>query len=453
MKMRSVFPVLAVILTIGIGFVGCEQGAPTAADDIATSGDLDITSLAKGTASTSYDANAGTGTWAGFNESTDNPTYGSYSFGLWAGKTGDAGTVTITNDNSFLYVTYTTNGSADLGEVHVYVWSSTSQIPDKRPAPGQTPWKAENINANSYTMAIPVDVACGSTFYVSAHAALVNDGDGGDNTNAGETAYAGSNPFVNGKGAWWGFVTYTVDCFYDIDVNVSFEGDCSGDVTVVLEGSTLAPVNTNGTWSFNNIPAGIYTVTVTTNADVVNNTLSKQVTIGPDASESFTFVCVTTPPPPTGQNFPTWGQDISHIILVFTGESWPGNFVEPLGGGDVNDDLGSQPVSRNFNALDGYYTIKVDSWDGGRDLDAEIAQLLAKLEALGWLDSGYDLLGSSIKGGLQITSFYAYGSHNVNGESADVPPSGLGFTYNGTKDNETPQNAVDRSIDRSTLLQ
>lgn len=194
-------------------------------------------------------ADAGIGEFAGYTDEVDYintdgcPDYGVYEFTLYAGKTNDAGTVVISNDGDYLYVSYNTNGTADLGEAHVYVWTDESQIPTKRPPPGQAPYKAEDINADSYTFMIPLsdfgtsDV-CGSTFFISTHAALVADGTSGDDdddgtsdSNGGETAYAGGSSTTDGfpksKGAWWGYVTYTVECYYDISGTVYEDADNS----------------------------------------------------------------------------------------------------------------------------------------------------------------------------------------------------------------------------------
>lgn len=217
------------------------------------------------------------------------PDYGVYDYTLFAGKTNNAGAVTISNDQDFLYVRYNTNGTADLGEAHVYVWTDLSQIPTKRPAPGLAPYKAENINADSYIFKIPLSdfgtsEICGSVFYVSTHAALISDGISGDDdddgssySNAGETAYAGGSDipdgFANSKGAWWGYVTYTVECYYDISGTVYEDADNSFNmesgesafegITVNLLGvsgniiaSTITA--TDGSYQFEHVASGIY---------------------------------------------------------------------------------------------------------------------------------------------------------------------------------------------------
>ncbi len=425
---------------------------------------------------TAYSSDAGSGTFAGYNE-TDCPDYGIAEYALWAGKTNNAGSVTITSDDENLYVTYNTNGTADLKEVHVYVWDDLNDIPDKRPAPGQAPYKAEDIYADSYTVVIPGTNACGETLYVSTHAALVADATDGDDdddgtgaSSDGETAYAGGSNtpdgFENGKGAWWGYVTYTVDCYYDISGTVYLDADDSGDmesgetgfegIEVALkdaDGNTVATTTTdeNGDYLFEHLPeGGDYSVEVVegpaghiarenaggADLDPLSD-CEKDVDFGyfPDGPVD---PCDLDPQAPGcggggGEDFPSWAQAISHIILVFTVDSCP-------------DCTGTDN--------DGYYTIKVDEWNdsGDRDLDNEIDAILAALEGEGLLVAGaYDLLGSSIKGGLQITSFYSYGSYNTNGEAADTPPTGIGITYDGTKANEGNQSSIDVVIDRSVL--
>ncbi len=544
--------------------VSCSDN-PTA-DKADISGEDEVSVMYKGSNSgqTAYtnDADGGTGEFTGYTDGVcPAPSYGVYDFTLWAGKTNDAGTVSITNDSENVYVTYQTNETADLGEVHVYVWTDVNDIPDKRPAPGQAPYTAEDINADSYTMTIPMEVGCGDVLYISTHAALVTDGrnsgDTGDDSNAGETAYAGgsNNPdgIASSKGAWWGYVTYTVTCFYDLagtvyedannnsdfDNEDTFSGievyllDSNGNVVATTttdadgsylfkyveggadytvttnspEGDYLANENaggfhiynldtcyseidfgfvplydlsgtvyedannnsdndgetgfggivvnlldgsgnvvastttdSNGNYLFENQLPGDYTVVVVSGPDgytATENAGGASVNLTSDITGidfGYYQEVVTYDPcdfnqdgtvsaqeyaqcnPVTEDNFPVWGQDISHVILVFDGA----------------------PAGDN----DGYYTVKIDEWPGGadRDLDNSIDAIMAYLIANDAnVDASSVLLGSSIKGGLQITSFYA-----VDGNpDADTPPAGLGFGYDGTKGNEYPQNAID----------
>lgn len=187
------------------------------------------------------------------------PSVGVYEYTLWAGKHNDAGTVRIWADGEDLYVKYDTNETADLGEAHVYVWTDVSEIPTKRPAPGRAPYKAENINADSYTFTIEGLGSCGSMLYISTHAALVGEGGSGTSGgNAGETAYAGGpdSPtcFDDQKGAWWGYVNFMVQCFYDVsgtvyedaNNNADFDGETGfAGITVTATGADVYTTTTN----------------------------------------------------------------------------------------------------------------------------------------------------------------------------------------------------------------
>ena len=196
--------------------------------------------------------NTGTGTKLDTVTEDDNNSYSVYSHSLWAGQDSYAGEVIVSNNDQMLSITYDTDASADLGEVHVYIWTDESDIPRKRPAPGQAPYAAENLNADTYSFLVPEEIACGNTFYISTHTALVtnrteesedededgggdegdNDDDGNDDddgsndpdfkviasqSNAGETAYAGGSGFSSQKGAWWGYFEYVVECSDDDD--------------------------------------------------------------------------------------------------------------------------------------------------------------------------------------------------------------------------------------------
>jgi hypothetical protein len=143
--------------------------------------------------------------------------YRSRSYELLAGQKKLAGFVNVSTDGNFLYVTYDTSETADLKEVHVNVYTDATDVPTKRPAPGQAPYKAQNLFLDSYTVSIPLSDfnlqgadLCGFTFYVIAHAALTVD-ETGSQANAGETAYSGGNNNL-GKGAWFYISEYTVGC-------------------------------------------------------------------------------------------------------------------------------------------------------------------------------------------------------------------------------------------------
>lgn len=306
----------------------------------------------------------------------------SQEFILWAGQDNEAGTVTLSNDNDYFYISIDTNSAADLQEVHVYAYTDLSALPDKRPAPGQAPYSAEQINADVYELSIPMeDLGAADTYYFIIHAALNEDGqtsEGGENSLAGETAYAGGGdpPSFDGKGAWFYVLGFTPTPLLE-----SITEDNREDVKVDVIAEVAEPVFE-------------YEVEL----------------LGDDDDDGED----------TGDYFPVWAQDISHIILVF----------------DLNLDGDN----------DGYFTVKIDGWPDGaeRDLDNNISTILSYLyDTFSELDENTVLLGSSIKGGQQTTAFYAYGEGDNN---SDDLPSGIGFSYPGGTANESPQNAIDRTI-------
>ena len=140
------------------------------------------------------------------------------------------------------------------------------------------------------------------------------------------------------------------------------------------------------------------------------------------------------PPPPTGNNFfPLWRQDISHFTLVF--DQTQGD-VKPAPSGD------------------GYYTVKIDvPGSFNDDLDASLANVLAALRVVDSnVTASSPLIGAVIKGGLQITSYFAYGSHDSNGSTSDTLPADLGFILRGDNSVEYPTSAIDAAYDYDTLM-
>jgi hypothetical protein len=94
---------------------------------------------------------------------------------LVAGQTMDAGTVTVSNDNDFIYVTYTTTNDWVLTQTHLYV-GDCALIPVNNPGnpiPGQFPYTGTHNNLTSYTYQIPISSipleACGC---IAAHAVV-----------------------------------------------------------------------------------------------------------------------------------------------------------------------------------------------------------------------------------------------------------------------------------------
>lgn len=151
--------------------------------------------------------------------------YLSSDLGLWAGQHNDAGTVNISNDGDNFYIEIDTNNAADVQEYHIYAFSSSAALPDKRPAPGQAPFKLENVDSDAVTAIIPLEFFGASaemagSFYFIIHAALVDDAQASSDiaSLAGETAYAAGDdtPSFDGKGSWFYIVGYTVKPMYEL---------------------------------------------------------------------------------------------------------------------------------------------------------------------------------------------------------------------------------------------
>jgi len=128
---------------------------------------------------------------------------------LWGGKTINVGSVTVSNDDTNLYVKYETTGGWYLKEVHLYV---LDYEPTERLTPGLAPYKSGNIAyTTSYTFTVSLgDIECGTTLWLQAHASVATlDGEGKETQS--ETAYGGdiTDP---GQGSWYGNIMYVVQC-------------------------------------------------------------------------------------------------------------------------------------------------------------------------------------------------------------------------------------------------
>jgi hypothetical protein len=188
----------------------------------------------------------------------------SRTFPLTAGQHMLAGTVVVSNDADFLYVTYNTTGEWELEEVHLYILESAST---GRLAPGQTPYKNDELanGTQTYTFAIPFSelLECGTTIWLQAHA-----------TTNGETAYGGT---ITGsdRGSWYGNISYEIECCEEDECDLSASasvtdvkcfGSATGMINVTVTGGT-APFtfmwnNEAVTEDLANVPAGEYSVTI-----------------------------------------------------------------------------------------------------------------------------------------------------------------------------------------------
>ena len=94
---------------------------------------------------------------------------------LIAGQTINSGTVSVTNDAEYIYVTYTTSGDWRLTQTHLYV-GECGLIPVNNPGnpmPGQFPYQASHNYATSYTYQVPISaIPVGGCGCIAAHAVV-----------------------------------------------------------------------------------------------------------------------------------------------------------------------------------------------------------------------------------------------------------------------------------------
>ncbi len=122
---------------------------------------------------------------------------------LTAGQFYNAGSVTVTNDADFIYVTYTTANNYVLTETHLFV-GDCAAIPLNNagsPVPGLFPYSAAHNNETSYTYKVPISaIEAGNCGCIAAHAVVVKL-DAGGNIIDQQTAW-GSGYRIKPKGNW-----------------------------------------------------------------------------------------------------------------------------------------------------------------------------------------------------------------------------------------------------------
>lgn len=167
---------------------------------------------------------------------------------------------------------------------------------------------------------------------------------------------------------------------------VSFDGQ--GDLTF----------NEDGTWSYDANGAYDYLNVGESVALSFQYTMTDNHGESDIATVQFTVDGVggvVEPPPPT-DSYPEFEKGISHAVLAFKSTK-----------GDTNGD--------------GYYTVKIDDWEGSNDLDAELAAILAYLiEKDENIDAHTELLGVQLKGGNVGTADGSYDDFWANDGSADT---------------------------------
>jgi len=161
-------------------------------------------------------------------------------FTLWAGQTIESGTVTVTNDDEYLHVTFETSGDWLLTETQLHVAEEMSGIPTNNPGnpiPGQFEYKTEHDFVSSYTYKILLsDLEADEEdpmLVVATHAVVVKlDGDG--NITQSETGWGGDLEGPTGN-RWWFYGTYALQ--YDCEDDNGDNGDvCFAEDTAWSDG-------------------------------------------------------------------------------------------------------------------------------------------------------------------------------------------------------------------------
>jgi len=160
--------------------------------------------------------------WTGLGRAQDEcvPTV----WNLTAGQYTDVGSVTVTNDDVNVYVTYTLDyPGATFGELHLWIGNDLKNMPATKngtPIPGQfcqadggACYDATGLTTHTFTMPlselslVDVNEACGLPLYVVTHAEVDTDGVPGEPT---ETAFGGDTPGPGPR--WWFYGIYTICC-------------------------------------------------------------------------------------------------------------------------------------------------------------------------------------------------------------------------------------------------
>ena len=130
-----------------------------------------------------------------------------------AGQNIDAGSVTVSNDEDYLYVkVYSKAGFQNVSE-NIKMWIGLSP-PDRRPPSGQFPYKVtETGDTHIFKIALEtlpgasVDDECGKQYVIIVHGdVLTEEG----NSGSGETAYGGCE--LTGDQPWWAYMDYKTQC-------------------------------------------------------------------------------------------------------------------------------------------------------------------------------------------------------------------------------------------------
>jgi len=124
---------------------------------------------------------------------------------LIAGQTMTAGTISIKNDSTTIYVTYTTTNGWYLTKTHLYVGDS-AHIPvtnSGNAVPGQFPYSSVNNNDTTFTYQIPISALGNNTCgFVVAHARVVQRDPSTGNIIQTQTGWGQGTPVTSTQSNW-----------------------------------------------------------------------------------------------------------------------------------------------------------------------------------------------------------------------------------------------------------
>jgi hypothetical protein len=124
---------------------------------------------------------------------------------LIAGQTINSGSVSVTNDADYIYVTYTTANGFLLTQTHLYV-GDCALVPvngQGNPVPGHFPYSSTHNNITTYTYQVPIStIGLGNCGCIAAHAVVVRLGASGQVIET-QTGW-GNGTRINPNGGNWG---------------------------------------------------------------------------------------------------------------------------------------------------------------------------------------------------------------------------------------------------------
>jgi hypothetical protein len=282
---------------------------------------------------------------------------------LMTGKNERTGTVTVTNDGSTLYVSYSVTGGWTLTKTHLNI---SRGIFTRHDGSGRVNVKQNHASGTTtYTYEIPMQWSAGSKVYIKAHADVKKN-----KTN--DVAYGGKNGKKQ-KGHWFAFFRYmikgTPPAAYDISGITYIDENSNGEqdedeeglsgVSLSLSNGMTTVSDANGEYTFTALSNGTYTVTAAAVDGYTNTTpLSASVTIaGANQDVDFGYLASIAPPMTYTVSGYVFVDDNTNGVPDDGEERLSGVVVTLSGGATVSaDEFGAYAFS---GLTDGSYTVSV----------------------------------------------------------------------------------------------